>query len=266
MPKSVLYASVGSSVKIATKGSELMPFAGAFCFITSALTPLMMRNSGRLAGFFSRIMPRRIAFSASLISRTLSKTVLPSSFPLFKTAKKTGLALAVFIIVIIAILLLNDYYFLIAVGAGFIIVWIFARYARREIDSIVQRVNYVNLGLAESSIRSPITDLASRMVAGVTLSILLIVVVWRFYWYGSLVVLFGYLIVCLFLLRGTAKKLEQSPFSISRLAAPGSSTPITTDSLRTLDHVTLLNRSDSRDFKSKSRMLRRSVERDNLRL
>jgi len=264
--ESVLYASVGSSVKIATRGSELMPFAGAFCFITSALTPLMMRNSGRLAGFFSRIMPRRIAFSASLISRTLSKTVLPSSFPLFKVAKKTGLALAVFFVVIIAILLLNDYYFWIAVAIGCVIVWLFARYARREIDSIVQRVNYVNLGLAESSMRSPITNLASRMVAGVTVSILLIAVVWRFYWYGSLLVLLGYFIVCLLLLRSAAIKLEMSPLSIAGPAPPESSTSLTISSLRTLDHITLLNRADERDFKSKSRMLRRSLKRDDLRL
>jgi len=226
----------------------------------------MMRNSGRLAGFFSRIMPRRIAFSASLISRTLSKTVLPSSFPLFKAAKKTGLALAVFFVVIIAVLLLNDYYFFIAVAIGCVIVWLFARYARREIDSIVQRVNYVNLGLAESSMRSPITDLASWMVAGVTVSILLIAVVWRFYWYGSLLVLFGYFIICLLLLRSAAIKLERSPLSIAGPAPTGSSTSLTISSLRTLDHITLLNRADERDFKGKSRMLRRSLKRDDLRL
>ena len=37
--ESVMYASVGSTAVNATKGAELYPFAGAFCFILSVITP-----------------------------------------------------------------------------------------------------------------------------------------------------------------------------------------------------------------------------------
>lgn len=264
--ESILYASVGSNVRIATKGAELMPFAGAFCFVMSALTPLLMRRSGKMAAFFSMHMPRRIAFSASLISRTLSKIVLPSTFPLFKKARKTGLALVIFFAVILAILLTNDLYFWIAVAVGVVAVYLFTLYATREIDSIVRHANYANLGLAESSIRSPITNLVSNMVGGVALTILLIVVVWRFYWFGSLVVLFAYAVACLVLLRRVAIRLEMSPPAIAGQASAGSTVSQQTSSLGMPDHVALLNRMGANEFKAKSRMLRRSVERDRLRL
>jgi len=265
--ESILYASVGSNVKIATKGTELMPFAGAFCFIMSALTPILMRGSAKLASAFGRIMPRSVAFSGSLVSRTLSKAVLPSSFPMFKKAKKTGWALIALFVAIMAILLTNGIYFWAAVIAGAITVWAFWVYAKREIHIIVRQANYVNLGLAESSLKQPITDLVAKMVGGVAVIIFLIATVWRFYWWASLIILLGYFVYCLYIFRKASLELQTLPLqsiegihlekrmSLSRRRPDGSP-----------GHVEILNRASLNDFKFRSRMLRKDSEKEHIRL
>jgi CPA2 family monovalent cation:H+ antiporter-2 len=75
--ESVLYASVGRHAATATKGAELYPLAGAFTFIMSALCPFLMGRSNRIADNLGRRMPRFVKYSAGLISRTLSKLILP---------------------------------------------------------------------------------------------------------------------------------------------------------------------------------------------
>ena len=211
--ESVLFASLGSKVQApsSAKGGELMPFAGAFCFIMSALTPVMMRRSSSMASMFSRMMPRRIVFGASLISRTLSKTILPSNFPTFQRARKTGMALIAFFIVIVLILVANGWLFWAAAVAGGMIALLLYEYARREMAAIVNQANYSNLGLADSLPRPPVTNLVSGMIGGAVFAILLIAVVWRFYWYASPLVLLGYLLFCIWALVRAADKLGFAP-------------------------------------------------------
>ena len=265
--ESVLYASVGSNVKIATKGPELMPFAGAFCFIMSFLTPILMKGSARLASAFGRIMPRSVAFSASLVSRTLSKAVLPPSFPMFRKAKKTGGALVVLFVATMAILLTNDIYFLIATVAGAITTAAFWIYTKREIYAIVRQANYVNLGLAESSLKQPISDLVSRMVGGVAATIFIIAVVWRLYWWASLIALLGYFVYCLLIFRKAAKKLQRIPLQSIEAALPVKRMNLSRRSSRIApEYVEILNRASMSDFKYRSRMLRKDVEKDRTRL
>lgn len=264
--ESILYASVGSNLKISTKGAELMPFAGAFCFVMSALTPVLMRASGRLSAAFGRIMPRRIVFSASLVSRTLSKAILPSSFTLFKGARKTGVALIALFVAVMAILLTNGVFFLVAVAVGAAIICVLWVYAKREINLIVRQANYVNLGLAESILKQPITNLVAKTVGGVVVTIFLIAVVWRYYWWASLIMLFGYFVYCLYMFRKTAIVLnavsgagpDRSP--TKRMSLPRRHSAISQD------HVILLNRVSMDDFRARSRMLRKDAEDNRYRL
>jgi len=266
--ESVLFASLGSKVHVqsSAKGGELMPFAGIFCFIMSALTPMLMRRSSQMATLFSRILPRRIIFGASLISRTLSKTILPSTFPMFHRARKTGLALVAFFIAIVAVLVTNDWLFIFAVAAGAVTALLFYEYARHEMDPIVRQANYANLGLVESLLKSPITNLVSGMVGGAVVTILLIAVVWRFYWYASLLVLLGYLLFCIWILIRTADKLDFVP-SYMEGGYPGKRTALPRKPLSgTPERAALLNRMAANDLKYRSRMLRRSIEKEEARL
>ena len=267
--ESILYASVGSNVKIATKGAELVPFAGAFCFVMSALTPILMRRSAKIASVFSRMLPRRIIFSASLVSRTLSKVILPSSLPLYKKAKKTGAILVIIFVMEMAILLTTGIYFWVCVIIGAITAIMFSVYARREIMVIVRQVNYANLGLGESRLKQPITSMVSGLIGGAVMSIYLVAVFWRFYWIASLVVLAGYFVYSIYLLRHAAVTLavhpssnilDTAPIPLKRLHLPR----------REKSHarnVELLNSVGMHpDIKYHSRMLRREVEKSKTRL
>lgn len=261
--ESVLFATMGSKVHAqgTSKGGELMPFAGIFCFIMSALTIVMMRRSSALASFFSRVLPRRIVFGASLISRTLSKIILPSSFPLFRRARKTGLALVAFFVIVMSVLLADGWYFIAAAATGAVAASVFYILAKREIDPIVRQANYANLGLAESLLKYPITQLVSRMIGGAIFTILLVAVVWRFYWYLSLLILLGYLIFCVLMLRNTAVKLESLPAKGGGYLFPGKPVALQRkSSLGTPEHAELLNRVAMSDIRCRSRMLRRSLD------
>jgi len=82
--EAIMYASVGSSSPAVTKGSELNPFAGAFCFIMSMVAPPLMKHSGRLTRALARITPKFFIYGGSLINRTMSKIILPSTIKLFE--------------------------------------------------------------------------------------------------------------------------------------------------------------------------------------
>ena len=265
--ESVLFASMGGRVQApsSARGGELMPFAGVFCFIMSALTPLLMRRSSSMASFFSRRLPRRMVFGASLISRTLSKTILPSKFPMFQRAKKTGMALVAFFIVVMLIIATDGWLFWVATIAGVATAVLLYLYARREMDPIVKQANYANLGLAESLLKSPVTNLVSGMVGGAVFAILLIAVVWRFYWYASLIVLIGYVVFCIWALVRAADRLDFVP-SPAEGRPPMKRTALPRRISRgTPEHADLLNRMVASDIKLRSRMLRHSLEDAGLR-
>jgi hypothetical protein len=86
--ESVMYASVGSSAVNATKGAQLYPFAGAFCFILSVITPILMRFSDRIYHGISRVLPKYAKHGGAVISRTLGKIVLPAPLRLYKRGRR----------------------------------------------------------------------------------------------------------------------------------------------------------------------------------
>jgi CPA2 family monovalent cation:H+ antiporter-2 len=268
--ESILFASLGSKVQVqgASKGGELMPFAGVFCFIMSALTPALMRRSSKIAAFFSWVIPRRIVFGSSLISRTLSKTILPSSFPMFKRAKKTGFTLVAFFITIVAILATNDLYFVMATIAGVAIASLFYIYCKREINEIVRQANYSNLGLPDFMPKAPITSMVSKIIGCAIFAILLVAVIWRFYWFLSPMVLIGYLVACIVMIRGAAIKLAGPAPQMGDVLLPRRRL-VSKDREgipAVSEHAALLNRMAAHDLKCRSRMLRRSLEEREARL
>jgi len=171
-----------------------------------------------------------------------------------------------FFIAIITMLVTEGWVFLIAATIAALMVWVFSSNARDEIDAIVRHVNYVNLGLAESSMKQPITELVARMISGVAVTIFLIAVIWQFVWVGSFVVLLGYFIYCVILLRTAAIELEMSPHPFDKKHQDRNlrrKTDLPRISKRDLERAVLLKKSDrSSHFRHRSRVLRRKLEKD----
>lgn len=197
--ESILYASVGSSVKGATMGALLNPFAGAFCFAMSAISPMLVKHSTALANAMGKVIPRQMKFSASIVSRTLGKAILPSSIKVFKGAKKTGALLAAFAMLATAILLVDTSLHPVFVLCGLVMAAAVYFVVRFEVTEIVEHVNYSNIGVRSES-RKVIVNLVSWVVSGAALSTLVIVSIWTYFWQMSMVVILAYMLSVIYLM------------------------------------------------------------------
>jgi CPA2 family monovalent cation:H+ antiporter-2 len=196
--ESILYASVGSRAQGATMGATLNPFAGAYCFIMSSLTPVLVKHSSGVASGLSKLVPKPLRFSGAVVSRTLGKAVMPSNIRLFKSTKVTGVLLASFVAVCIAILLTQSYIRMFLTLGGLVLAGAIFFVIRREIMEIARHVSYTNIGVGTDN-KDNIVDLVSGLVFGAVLSVLLIVFSWAFAWQYSIVISAAYLVfvVCL---------------------------------------------------------------------
>lgn len=200
--ESILYASVGSRVEGATMGAQLNPFAGAFCFIMSAITPPLVKHSAAFANALARITPKSFKFSGTVISRTLGKAILPSGLKIFKGARTTGVLLAAFVMVCVAVLTTHSLAHITAGAAGVIITVMLYFVVRYEVLQIARNVNYTNLSVRADRV-DQVVGLVGAFVFGAVLSVLLIVFTWTYMWQASLVVALAYsLFVCVLLIWG----------------------------------------------------------------
>ena len=191
--ESILYASVGSQVKGTTMAAQLNPFAGAFCFAMSAITPTLVKHSAGFANVLSRLLPRPLKFSGAIISRTLGKAVLPSSFPLVQGSKATGVLLICFVAAALAVLTTGGMLHVVATLIGALFVGLIFYSVRSDIADIARHVNYTNIGVYSSDKRV-IVNLVSVVLLSSIVSVLLIVFSWTYAWQFSLIVLAGYVI------------------------------------------------------------------------
>jgi len=197
--ESILYASVGSSVKGATMGSLLNPFAGAFCFAMSAISPTLVKHSAALTNAAARLVPKQVKFSSAVVSRTLGKAILPSSIKIFKGARMTGAMLLLFVALSTAILLVDSSMHPVLVLCGLVMAAAVYFVVRFEVAEIVRHVNYSNLGVRPES-RHIIVGLVSWVVSGAALSALAIVSIWTYVWQLSLVVVALYFVSIVYLM------------------------------------------------------------------
>lgn len=198
--ESILYASVGSKVQGATMGAQLNPFAGAFCFIMSAITPPLVKHSAKFANGLAKIVPKSLRFSGAVVSRTLGKAVMPSNLPMFKGAKMTGVLLAAFVGTCVASLMTHSFTHIIVALAGLALAGGVFIVVRIEISEIARHVNYSNIGVGTSN-KETIVDMVSGIVFGAILSVLLIVFSWTYMWEFSLIIVVAYFVAVVSLMK-----------------------------------------------------------------
>ncbi|HUL39328.1 MAG TPA: cation:proton antiporter, partial [Methanomassiliicoccales archaeon] len=205
--ESIMYASVGSTAANATRGSELNAFAGLFCFIMSVLTPIFMRFSDILYRGFSHLMPSSIKHSAAVMSRTMGKIVLPSSFKLFKRGRRIEYGLTAYFVMLMGVAFTNSLaHIALFVGALALTIWTLYM-IEEELIPIVRHINYENLGAAARDGRA-IAHFISYVIFLGLLAILLITFVFPYQWWLTLVVCAGYFVAMAALMTVSAKKFE----------------------------------------------------------
>lgn len=216
--ESIMYASVGSTAIGATKGSQLNPFAGLFCFVMSVMTPVLMRFSDYLYRFFTWLMPVSVKRSASVMSRTMGKIVLPSSIKLFKRGRRIEAGLIAYFILLMAVTA-SDGWLHLGLFAGALVLTIWTLYMiEEELMPIVRTVNYENLGTMARDGRV-IAHFISYVIFISLLAMLLIGFVFIYAWWLSLVVCAGYLVAMLALMKASSYKLK-APYRPKDLVSP----------------------------------------------
>jgi CPA2 family monovalent cation:H+ antiporter-2 len=230
--ESVLYASVGRHAATATKGAELFPLAGAFTFIMSALCPFLMGRSNRIADGLGRRMPRFIKYSAGLISRTLSKLILPGSgYRIYKGSRHLLIAQVAFVASVLGIILTTGEQHFIVFGisvAAAVALWVVLQVQLRP---VVKQINYTNLGTLPGN-HGYISSYVASLVFITLLTAASVAFVFPLYWPAVLIILLAYFLWFIFLMKVThdrtcmdstyARMPRGSPPMIAAVPAPSS--------------------------------------------
>jgi CPA2 family monovalent cation:H+ antiporter-2 len=201
--ESVLYASVGRQAATTTKGAELFPLAGAFTFIMSALCPFLMKRSNRIADVVGRRMPRFVKYSAGVISRTLSKLILPGNgFRVYKGSRRLLVAQVAYVATVLGVILTTGEWHYIAFGvsvAAAVALWMVLQLQLRP---VVRQINYTNLG----TIPGHYIYISSYVASLVLITLLCatsIAFIFALFWPAVLLILLAYLMWFIFLMKLT---------------------------------------------------------------
>ena len=204
--EAILFASVGSRVQGTTMGAQLNPFAGIFCFVMSAITPPLVKHSAAFSNVLSKMVPKSIRFSGSVVSRTLGKIVLPSNLKIFKGARVTGVMLVAFVGSCVAILLTGGLLHVLAVFVGAAITAATFFIIRDEILEVARHVNYSNIGVATND-KSVVVRLVSGIIFGALVAVLVIVSSWIYMWQFSVITALAYVVYVVALMVWSFRRL-----------------------------------------------------------
>jgi CPA2 family monovalent cation:H+ antiporter-2 len=191
--ESVLYASVGSNVQGATKGAYLYPFAGAFCFIMSALAPIFMKKSDGLCRWLSRRISEPLKYSGKLVSRIIKSMVMPHPYPLYRRNKKLVVILSVLTFACVMMVVTSGYPHILAFVISVWALYFFWFNMSDAMGHPTRKANFPHKAL-NSSEKGRGASFVTNMITGALISIAMVAFVWVYMWWLSIVVLLVYLV------------------------------------------------------------------------
>jgi len=212
--EAIMYASVGSASPAITKGSELNPFAGAFCFVMSMVAPPLMKHSGGLTRALTKIIPKFLVYGGTLINRTMSKIILPSTIKLFERTRRLEALVIIYFVDLVCIMVLPFPYNVLAFVLGGLIVTVIYSTLESDMYSIVRTVNYDNLGVVT---RDPghISRFISGFVSLSLVTILSLAALFALWWASSIIVLIVYFIIVMSMSRSVYRLTRTPAFNIN---------------------------------------------------
>lgn len=210
--EAILYASVGTrairnnaNLSNDYAGTYLTPFTGLLCILMSGMAPLLMVRSNRIAGFFSRHLPRSITFGAELVKRTLRTVVMPSMLPIYRKRRLFQAMLILYAAWVIDLTITaGAAHFVMALVSPFII-WAVYMAAQRSFREPVRHTNYGVDGGPFS--KSTIEAFVLRMVVGALTTIALVAILWQVFWPVTLAILYTYFLLVVFSMKVVYRRL-----------------------------------------------------------
>jgi hypothetical protein len=166
-----------------------------------------MRFSDVLYRAFSRILPSSIKQSAAVMSRTMGKIILPSSFKLFKRGRRIEYGLTAYFVLLMAVAFTGGWLHIILFAAALALTIWTLYMIEAELVPIVRHINYENIGAIARDGKA-VAHLISYIIFLGLLAILLITFVFPYGWWLSLAVSLGYLLAMVVLMSTSAKKIR----------------------------------------------------------
>jgi hypothetical protein len=171
----------------------------------SGLTPLLMVRSERIAGFFSKRLPKSITFGAELVKRTLKTVVMPSMLPIYRKRRLFQATLILYAAWVIDLTITSGAAHLVMALFSPVIIWAVYMAAQRSFREPVRHTNYGVDGGPFS--KSTIEAFVLRMVVGALATIALVAVLWQYCWPVTLAILYAYFLVVVFSMKVVYRRL-----------------------------------------------------------
>ncbi len=169
--ESMLFASVGGSSMGVNYAEQLYAVAGPFSLIMDLIALPVLKKSASITVRLSKIVPTYMKFSASVVSRTFSKLVMPQSLQIYGNARRTTLPLWGFIISsAIAIFIAYPLKGIPLLAAGISAV-VSLSVLRKDLISSINLINYTNIGVGSRN-SDRILSLVMGLVSGLMATVL----------------------------------------------------------------------------------------------
>jgi monovalent cation:H+ antiporter-2, CPA2 family len=175
---SLLYASVGANLQKVgnhefafsrSARETLFSFAGLYCFVMATLAPIIVKNIPKLVEGFTSSVPKKWAFGAAIIHRTL-KTKMFTHGGAFENGERALLVLfGAYIMMFLGVILFRDpVLFVIFVTGGAVVIYLLYGVIRTYLSSSIDLELYTDMGMLiknETIIQSFIVDNLVKLVA-----------------------------------------------------------------------------------------------------
>ncbi|MEE9224428.1 MAG: cation:proton antiporter [Thermoplasmata archaeon] len=191
--ESVLYASVGSNVQGATKGAYLYPFAGAFCFIMSALAPIFMKKSDQVCQWLKNRLSEPLMYGGNLVQRIIKSMVMPHQYPIYRRNRKLVVILSIFTFACMMMIVTSGSLHILAFIISVWTLYFFWFTMSDVMGHPTRKANFPQKAL-NSSEKSQGASFVTNMITGALVTIALVAFVWPYIWWMSMVILLGYLV------------------------------------------------------------------------
>jgi CPA2 family monovalent cation:H+ antiporter-2 len=191
--ESVLYASVGSNVHGATKGAYLYPFAGAFCFIMSALAPIFMKKSDQVCKWLTNRLSEPLKYGGKLVQSIIKSMVMPHQYPIYRRNRKLVIVLSIFTFACMMMIVTSGSLHILAFIMSVWTLYFFWFTMSDLMGHPTRTANFPHKAL-NSSEKSRGAAFVTNMITGALVSIALVAFVWPYIWWMSIVVLLTYLV------------------------------------------------------------------------
>jgi CPA2 family monovalent cation:H+ antiporter-2 len=199
--EAVLFASVGNKTASVTKASALSSFTGVFCLVACVVESFLLKHSGKIVRMVERGTPKTVAFSGSILSRTLRE---------YTTGKHTDMKAAAmfvtFIVIVMGVVLTGGLLHVVFACVAAFTTMAIVLNLHKKFESTVPPIFSTSV---DAIGQQHIVKFVTHAVSGALFSVILITTIWQYYPQVTIFVFAGFFLYLYVLMYGLRAKLSK---------------------------------------------------------